>query len=559
MDKPGRNILDTSESRIDRAIVGALRGQDLSGFEIWHWLGSGDGAAGLLTEADLYPTLYRLEATRLLKSDWHEGERTRRTYRLTSTALRLAEENGWPPLVFRSGAATQGEPDRPNRAVSPGPDSGSWFVPLKRQPVATDPLPVVSPARSAGSPADRDRHSESRPSPEWSDAAEPDGAAIELYAADLAAALDLPRIELSRVRQEIADHLADSAVALELSGLDSKSATAEAIERLGDARDQATRINRAQQTKSRRSRATSRAIIEFVGEMVLWLTLSVAVFAVSSGFADLLVALGGLLGLHLTVLRSAEWTTNQMAIMVCAGAFMAGRLSLGHLAQVSRHGDATLRRRWAIRGAVAVLAIALVLPGFQDTLVVATMLAAPVAFVLGTFRPKHVQESSYNWRGIAIAVLVVATVTLLPFGRLFAYDPNATPGTPLAAGNNAAQLTVFQLPDGTVDYEIRQPAGSGAVTVELWPASLQGPFVIVDPSASGPAIVVRAGTPSSDSTVAPAGAQSVDISKLPPYRQWWVVAVTTGPSGQRTAIAVAIQTGASPSPGTVLGWLIAKL
>jgi hypothetical protein len=59
--------------------------------------------------------------------------------------------------------------------------------------------------------------------------------------------------------------------------------------------------------------------------------------------------------------------------------------------------------------------------------------------------------------------------------------------------------------------------------------------------------------------VAPAGAQSVDISKLPPYRQWWVVAVTTGPSGQRTAIAVAIQTGASPSPGTVLGWLISKL
>ena len=90
------------------------------------------------------------------------------------------------------------------------------------------------------------------------------------------------------------------------------------------------------------------------------------------------------------------------------GAFMAGRLSLGHLAQVSRHGAATLRSRRATRGAVAVLAIALVLPGFQDTLVVATMLAAPVAFVLGTFRPKHVQESSYNWRGIAIAIGALA-------------------------------------------------------------------------------------------------------------------------------------------------------
>jgi len=41
--------LVTFDVRIDTAIVGALRGQDLSGFEIWRWLGAEHGAPGKLT------------------------------------------------------------------------------------------------------------------------------------------------------------------------------------------------------------------------------------------------------------------------------------------------------------------------------------------------------------------------------------------------------------------------------------------------------------------------------------------------------------------------------
>ena len=37
-----------------------------------------------------------------------------------------------------------------------------------------------------------------------------------------------------------------------------------------------------------------------------------------------------------------------------------------------------------------------------------------------------------------------------------------------------------QSADGTYDYFV-QPAATGAVTVELWPASTDGPFVVVDP------------------------------------------------------------------------------
>jgi hypothetical protein len=57
MDEAGLNGPATGRALIDRAIVGALRGQNLSGFEIWGWLGSEADGPGRLTETNLYPTL----------------------------------------------------------------------------------------------------------------------------------------------------------------------------------------------------------------------------------------------------------------------------------------------------------------------------------------------------------------------------------------------------------------------------------------------------------------------------------------------------------------------
>ncbi|HEY1168505.1 MAG TPA: hypothetical protein VGE81_05955 [Candidatus Limnocylindrales bacterium] len=287
-----------------------------------------------------------------------------------------------------------------------------------------------------------------------SDGGDVGSAAIARYADELGAALDLPRVELDRVRQEIADHLADSVSALVLGGLEVEAATREAMNHLDGVQDMATRIERAEQTPDRRHRALRRAVIELVGEIALWLALSLAVLTVTPGISDVFAALSHLAGLHLVVLRTAEWATNQVAIMLCVGAFAAGHLSMGHLARISRHRDATQRKLWALGGAAAVLAVALLLPGYQDPLVVATLLAAPIAFVAGTFRPKHVNESSYNWRGITAAVLVVAATTCRPAGRTFAYDPNATPGTPPTEGNAPGELTVVQRPDGTFAYPL---------------------------------------------------------------------------------------------------------
>ena len=527
------NELTASHTRIDPAIVDALRGRDLSGFEIWRWLGSDQGTIGLLTEADLYPTLYRLEAAGLLRSDWREGERTRRIYKLRAAAQQ-ADERSRPTLLH---ASTHDRTDSvtASRTASPDPETGSWYF-----PPGPDPVAAPEPSQKQGPPVAQAPLSTFAGAAESADAGP--NAAINRYADKLGAALDLPRIECDRVRQEIADHLTDSVRLLEQEGMDEATAVPEAARRLGDLPALAARIARSQQSRERRDRAIERALIELVGEMVLWLAASVAAFVVGPGLADVATSLCRAAGLHVVVLTSAPWATNQMAAMMCIGAFAAGRLSLGHLARIGRHGDASVRKPWGIGGAAAVLAFALLMPGAPDALVVLTMLAVPLAFVAGTFRPKHQNEAAYTWRGIATAVLLVAGVTLLPGGRLFAYDPGGTPGAPLAQGAGNAGLTIFQYDDGTFWYE---PAGTTTfVHVELWPATTEGLFVVVDRSAKAPTV--------SDATV-------VDLAKLPPGGQWWVAAVVVGPDGQRTTRAVVIQTGSSPELSNALAWLIGRL
>jgi len=539
VDELSWNGLVTVESRIDRAIVGTLRGRDLSGFEIWRWLGSESGTSSLLIEPALYPTLYRLESERLLRSDWHEGERTRRTYRLTATALQLAEENRWPALPFRGGPISHAEPAHGARIASPDPEAGSWFVPPRSELGEAAVLPAAETERVWGSPATPPGRGEPIHMAHGGSASR--FPAIARYVDDLGAALDLPRVDAERVRQEIADHLADSTYLLEQSGLDAATANAEAIGRLGSAQELAARISRAQQSSERRDRAVRRGIFELVGELVLWLAASAVPLVVAPGLTSMATEAARLAGLHLVVLTSAEWATNQIAIMLCIGAFAAGRLSFGHMARISRHSDAAIRRPWAIGGAAAVLAVALLLPGYQDGLVVATTLAAPLAFIAGTYWPKHQNESAYTWRGIATAIVLVAVITLLPAFRLFAYNPNATPGAAPAGGSAPAVLTVYEYPDGTFGYQL--PGSSEFVSVDVWPASTDGLYVIVDRSATNPTL---------------SGVRMLDLAKLPPGGRWWVAAVVVGPDGRRTVHAVVIQTGASPNLGNALNWLISR-
>jgi len=541
MQEAGPNGPMVADDRVDRAIIGTLRGQDLSAFEIWRWLGSDEGVLGRLTEAHLLPTLYRLEAEGLLQSEWQEGERTRRKYRLTSRALERADDRNWPPIAYHGERGSPVPADRAGRRpASPDPEAGSWYMAPRRVEPAAPPTAeptghARTPAEAAAPAASADR------APAHSDTDRPGRTALTGYADDLAARLDLPQTEVDRVRHELADYLLDSSRSLEHDGYIAEAADSEALARLRSPRDQALLIERAEQTQGRMNRGIRRAAFDFVSEMVLWLVLSVVVFALASGVAEIVVKIARAGGLHLSVLTSAEWTTNQMAAMLCVGAFAAGRISLGSLAQISRHGDATLRRRWAIGGAAVLLAVVLVLPGFEDALTVVTLLVVPIAFVAGTLRPQHKNERAYSLRGVLTVVALVAIVSLLPGVRMFAYDPNGTPGAPLAAGRDSIELLVTQPTEGSYNYEVPAPAAAGVVGVELWPATMSGPFIVVDPSASGPTLK---------------DAQGVNFANLPQVKQWWVVAVATAPNGERTVLAMAIQTGATPRPNTALGWLL---
>jgi DNA-binding PadR family transcriptional regulator len=518
----------------ERAVIGALRGRDLSGFDIWRWLGGESPVSGPLTEPDLYPTLYRLEADGLLHSDWHEGERTRRQYRLTPRAIDRADRNNWPVVPFRSDGSSSTEAGTPadRRAISPDPDSGAWFVPPRTEPAA-----LGGPAHAASSSG-----SDAATAPEVG----PGAAAISHYADELHAALDLPAVERARVRQEIADHLIDSSRALVAPDLEPGPASNAAVARLGSATSLAVAIDRAQQSEGRQDRGRLGGALIVVSEMLVWMLVSVAVVVVTSGLADAVVGLFLLTGRHVVVLRPGEWVSSQIALMLAVGAFSAGRLSLSFLARKSRHRNESVRNGWAIGGGAALCALPLLMPFYGDALTLALMLAIPIAFVAGAFRDQHGDEAVITVRGVAIAAALLMAVVFLPGLRMLTYDPNSTPGLPLASGSGAGALSWIQQADGTYGYVVSRGPQAGTVTVELWPASRSGLSIVVDGSATRPAI-------------ADALKLSIDVDKLPPYEQWWVVAVATQPDGTRVALDVEIQTGTSAQFGNLLSRLIGLL
>lgn len=513
-------MIHESTRRIDRAIVGCLRGQDLSGYEIWYWLRSANLLDGLLDESELYPNLYRLEAEGLIESSWQEAERIRRRYRLTSTGLTIADEQNWPAQLLRSGDAIE----HPARTHSPNPDARSWFVPPRDTEVALGLAPV----------SDREVIAMQR---------ELDPA-IAGYEARLLRELDLPMPGARRVSLEIGDHLTDSAHAIEQAGAERPVAVAEAIDRLGNADSLAIAAAEAQHTSERQSQAVGRAAFHILAEVTVWLAVSLAIVVAVPRIAGLLISGTALAGMHVAVLQTAEWSANQIAMMLCIGAFAAGRLSMGQLSRISGHSDAKLRRRWAASGGLAILAVALLLPGAHDWLVAATTLAAPLAFVAGTFRPKHQHETTYTLPGIGLAVLLMAAIAFLPGVRLFWYDPAATPGVPAASDMQTEQISITDSADGTFYYTCLPVSclpGVGPVVVELWPVKANGVFLAVDPAAHGPA------------------ATSASDSSKVPVRDWWAVAVQTLPDGRRQALAVLIQPADNSYPETTLGWLLSLL
>ena len=206
------------DERITRAIIGALRDQDRSGHELWKWLGPIHGTHEELSEASLYPILYRLEAEHVIRGEGREVYPTRRAYRVATRGVELAAGHGWPVVAHRR-------------------ESDPILTPRIEEPVARAWATEADAA--AAHPEATDTAGDGATS------AQPDAAGGEAdatttaqtligdYVSKVDAGLRLSWPHRNSVRIEIGDHLQDCADELVGRGMDPVAAATEAVARLG--------------------------------------------------------------------------------------------------------------------------------------------------------------------------------------------------------------------------------------------------------------------------------------------------------------------------------------
>jgi PadR family transcriptional regulator PadR len=89
---------DQLRGHLENLILAALRNGDAHGFEILKRLETAGSGALRLKEGSLYPALYRLEAGKLVKGSWEDGDNDRRgprrrIYRLTAKGHKRLEQS----------------------------------------------------------------------------------------------------------------------------------------------------------------------------------------------------------------------------------------------------------------------------------------------------------------------------------------------------------------------------------------------------------------------------------------------------------------------------------
>ena len=98
-----RREVDVLQGTLDMLVLKALTWGPMHGYSILAWLREATEQELRIEDAALYPALHRLEARRLVQSEWGLSENNRRAkfYRLTTAgrqALR-AEADGWMRYV----------------------------------------------------------------------------------------------------------------------------------------------------------------------------------------------------------------------------------------------------------------------------------------------------------------------------------------------------------------------------------------------------------------------------------------------------------------------------
>ncbi len=506
----------TLDIRIQRTVIGALRAHDLSGFELWQWLGPVQGSQGVLEEASLYPTLYRLEAQGLLAGAWTEEGGTRRVYRITAAGLADAERHGWGMVASRR-SRSFGRSDESDA----GEPEWTWRTPqeIEREILVKD---------------------------------EPEYAAVEAYVAQLDAALPLADIHRHDVDAEIGDHLCATVARHRAEGMEAHKAVELAIASLGPPVELAHDIGPAQLTRKRLQSGLrwGSAVGMMTSLYTLAIALCVAYFA-TPVVAEALVSFARGLGIHLYAPALPEWRTEQLAVCGWIGAFVGARRSLPQFALKSRRSERLSWRLWAIVGVVLLAPAILLFPFPMDGFAVLTLFGIPVAWVLGTRHPTSLYGETITTRGVAVALLVAVPALLAPGGRVWAYDPATAPqhGSPIEVGVPVKTLweSVPSNMTGRMEISLDEAPGWSEPRLELWPATESGLMVVPDPASTAPTAVVGSG-------------EYVELAMLPhDVPTWWLAVTAQGPDGRRHTIQSSVHIGwRAHNRSIVLGWLFGR-
>jgi DNA-binding PadR family transcriptional regulator len=486
------------DDRIARAIIGALREVDRSGHELWHWLGPVHGANEELTEANLYPTLHRLEAERLIRGEYRDREPTRRVYRIAARGRELANRRGWPALAHRT------EPD----------------------PLLTKPA------------GDEEGHGAAEP--------EPGAPSCDDYLARLDAALRLCGTQRRSVRHEIEDHLADCSAELVKAGLDESDATREAIARLGPPEVLAESINRSQLTPRRLLEGIPPALYVAVFAGGLGTAAGASLLFLAPLLARLLTSIAQIAGVHLYFPETGEWRDQQLLAALWLGAFMAGRISLPRLANETRRLESGISRWWSLGLGLPLLFVVLLLPILLDPTTVVGLLGVPVAFAAGSWRYKKVGDDPASRKGIVAAAVLLVPFVFTPGVRAWIYDPAAHGGSIPSPAISSGVSVAWDHSSGYWEASVVgvDEALWHDVQIEFWPVLRQGPFIVPDPSASEPLLIAS-----------PAGTRLPALED-PPSDLWVAVTAVGGDGQRRTLHAEVHQTDRSGGPNLLLGWLL---
>jgi DNA-binding PadR family transcriptional regulator len=532
----------TDDTRLTRAIIGALREHDLSGFEVLQWLGPVPYASGVFAEPAVFPTLHSLEERRLIAAKWRDGsEGTRRRYRVTARGLALADREGWGPVAFeRFGATRYGARDGEAAAMAgrrrglDSGDTGGWVW-----PVAAGAAPAVSVADATEAPA----AIEATAVGTVTQAAPETG--VEAYLHSLQTALTLAPTYCSDVCHEVSDYISDATARLALLGSAPDDAAAEVLEALGSPTELAQHINAAQLTQSRlRSGMSWGSAVATLTFVVVFAITFDAMVLLTPWIIGLLTPLLADVGLHVYAPMTAEWDSQMTAVALAVGAFVGARRSMPFVADRSRQADTVVWRAWSLAGGLPLLILALVLPFALDPLTALLMLAPPLAWVLGTRRPAVLYGPTMTARGFGLCVAAMFLLNFLPGGRIWFYSAGQTSAADsVPRGDATATVTWNDFNTGATVSGL--PAGWHDPTVNLVPAVKIGPVMAPDPNASKPVVSVPSGG-------------FIDFQALPRTQiDWWTTANAVAPDGRRYVVYGGPHFGyPTPIHASIIGWLI---